>query len=201
MSSSLDQERCNGLLSQLLACLQPMEALHKNKALAISSDEDRTLQSDLQNAFGDFAHGRRIERRSTLNGNVNVGNCKGLALQHLSSCEAGASVSLDIDRRYRAKLMQTIMFKAFVRPIALFTWGTCPQIHVHIRAVTRLRRIGILPRSHGGAAQTCRCELDIVTSADALDRWAPNRHATPKRSLAAPGHILHAPPRIVSVDE
>ena len=47
MSSSLDQECRNGLLSQLLACLQPMKALHKNKALAISSDEDRTLQSDL----------------------------------------------------------------------------------------------------------------------------------------------------------
>jgi len=47
MSSSLDQECRNGLLSQFLACLQPMEALHKNKTLAISSDEDRTLQSDL----------------------------------------------------------------------------------------------------------------------------------------------------------
>jgi hypothetical protein len=96
MSSGLDQERRNGLFSQLLACIQPMQTFHKNKALAILSYEDRTLQSDLQNAFSDFTHGRRIERRSTLNGNVNVGYCECLALQHLSSCEAGASLTLDV---------------------------------------------------------------------------------------------------------
>src|SRR6516162_8965452 len=97
MSSGLDQERRNGLFSQLLACLQPMQTFHKNKALAIRSYENRALQADLQNAFGDFTHGRLIERRPTLNWNVNVGYCESLALQHLSSCEAGASLTLDVD--------------------------------------------------------------------------------------------------------
>jgi hypothetical protein len=93
------------------------------------------------------------------------------------------------------------MFKAFVRPIALLANETCPQIHVHLRAVTRLRRIGISTKSHGGAPQTRRCELDIVTLQTRSTGGAPNRHAEPKPSLRPPGRILDALPRAGSVDE
>jgi hypothetical protein len=119
MPSSLDQKRRNGLFSQLLACLQPMQTFYKNKARAILPYKNRTLQSDLQNAFGDFTHGRRIERHSTLNGNINVGYCKGLALQHLSSCAVGHPSPWMSTGDAATFSIEDIMFKAFVRPIAL----------------------------------------------------------------------------------
>src|SRR5215469_17427780 len=104
-----------------------MKAFDKNKARAILSHENRTLQSDFQNAFGNFTHGHRIERHSTLNGNINVGNCKGLTLQHLSSWTARASLTLDSAGRTVMVFMENIMFKAFVRPIAFLTHGPHPQ--------------------------------------------------------------------------
>jgi hypothetical protein len=100
MASSVHQKRYNVLFSQFLTCLQSMETFYKNKARAILSYENGTLQSDLQNAFGDFTHRRGIERHSTLNGNINVGYCKDLALQHFSPCAAARFLTFDVDRRY-----------------------------------------------------------------------------------------------------
>jgi hypothetical protein len=48
MPSSLNQKCRNGLFSQLLACLQPMETFYENKARAILPYKNRTLQSDLK---------------------------------------------------------------------------------------------------------------------------------------------------------
>jgi hypothetical protein len=161
MPSCLDQKRYNGLFSQLLACLQSMQTFHKNKAGAILSYENRTLQSDLQNALGDFTHGLWIERHSTLNGNINVGYCKGLALQHLGLCTAGDPSPWMSTGDMATTSHENIMFNAFVRTIAPLTQGTPPQVHAR-------HRTAVLAAS--GAS---RSRLSLIAARSQASRRSP----------------------------
>src|SRR5262249_23748556 len=68
----LDQISEDRLFSQLLARLQAMETLHQDKACAILANEDRGLQADLEDAFGEVVHRLGIERLSALHGHVDV---------------------------------------------------------------------------------------------------------------------------------
>jgi len=80
--SRLDKIAGNCFFAELLAGLQSMQALHQHKPITVAPHQDRDLQSNLQDAFGELVRLLGIERGATLRGHVDARNGKCLALHH-----------------------------------------------------------------------------------------------------------------------
>jgi hypothetical protein len=72
----------NSIFSQLPARFQAVQPFHQDETFAIPSHQNRYLLSDLQNALGDLLRLFRIKRCSTFGRDVDVCDCKFLALHH-----------------------------------------------------------------------------------------------------------------------
>ena len=70
------------MLRQRFGGLKPMQALDKYKARAVRPDEDRRLQTLVENAGRDLVYSLLFEGRTSLGRNVNVSDWDGLALHH-----------------------------------------------------------------------------------------------------------------------
>src|SRR5262249_15095634 len=82
MRAGLHDVPDDGFLAQLLARLQTMQPFHKDETFAVLPHQDRALQADLEDAFGDLLRLLGIERRAPFHRNVDVGDREHLALHH-----------------------------------------------------------------------------------------------------------------------
>jgi hypothetical protein len=95
MLSRIDQISEDGRFTQCLAGLETVQAFHQHETIAIATQQDRCLQADLQNAFGNLLNGLLVERRPALHRNVNIRNRERLPLHH----DAGVRVAAARDGR------------------------------------------------------------------------------------------------------
>ena len=82
MPACLDTVSEDGLLAELLARLETLEAFHQHEPAAVLPYQDGNLLAVLQNAFGKFLCLFRIERPAPLRRHVDLRDRNGFALHH-----------------------------------------------------------------------------------------------------------------------
>src|SRR5215471_9282604 len=82
MPACLDEVAENGLLAQLLAGFQSMQAFHQHQAGAVLPHQNRGLLTDLQHALGDLMRLLGVERRPPFRRHIDVCDREALALHH-----------------------------------------------------------------------------------------------------------------------
>ena len=82
MLPCIDKEGDNGLFAKRLGGLQPVQTFDEHEARAVRPDEDRRLQTLVENAGRDLVYSLLFEGRTSLGRNVNVSDWDGLALHH-----------------------------------------------------------------------------------------------------------------------
>src|SRR5712691_2771118 len=94
MPPRLHQVAADRGLAELLAGLEPVQALDQDEALAVRPHQDRGLLAVLQHALGDLAHARGVERRAALHRHVDVRDRKNLGLQHADALVSRAQCAV-----------------------------------------------------------------------------------------------------------
>jgi hypothetical protein len=79
MPTGLHQISEDRNLAELPARLEPMQALNQDKTLTVAPQQDRRLQTVLQNAFREFVDNSGIERSATRHRHVDLCHWKRLA--------------------------------------------------------------------------------------------------------------------------
>jgi Putative polyhydroxyalkanoic acid system protein (PHA_gran_rgn) len=82
MPPRLHEVSQDGLLAELPAGFQAVQAFDQHQAGAVLPNENRNLLADLQDAFGDFLRFFQIERPSPFRGHIDLGDWKSLTLHH-----------------------------------------------------------------------------------------------------------------------
>jgi hypothetical protein len=82
MLPRVDKKRDDGLFAKRLGGLQPVQTLNKYEARAVGPDQDRRLQTLVENTCRDLVYSLLFEGRTALDRNVDVGYRDNLALHH-----------------------------------------------------------------------------------------------------------------------
>jgi len=72
MVSGVHEKSKDRSLAKLLACLEPVQAFNQNKTITVAPNQDWSLLTSLQHAFGNVVYRLRIERRSAFDGHIDV---------------------------------------------------------------------------------------------------------------------------------
>src|SRR6185437_3484144 len=78
----LDAESDDRILAEGAGCFETMQPFDQNEARAVFANQNRRRLPAFQHALGDSIDTPLIERRPALQGHVDAGNRKGLALHH-----------------------------------------------------------------------------------------------------------------------
>src|SRR5690242_8988477 len=78
----INKECDDGLFTKSFGSFQPVQTLNKHKARTVRPDQDRRLQTLVENAGRDLVYSFLFEARAPLDRNVDVGDWDGLALHH-----------------------------------------------------------------------------------------------------------------------
>ena len=91
MPPRINEECGDSLFTKSFGGLQPVETLYKHEARAVSPDQDRRLQTFVENAGRDLVYSLLFEGRTTLDRNVDIGDWDGLA-PHGSTTSSSAAL-------------------------------------------------------------------------------------------------------------
>jgi hypothetical protein len=78
----IDKEGDDGLFAKRFGGLEPVQTLNKYEARAVGPDQDRRLQTLVENTCRDLVYSLLFEGRAALDRNVDVGDWDNLALHH-----------------------------------------------------------------------------------------------------------------------
>jgi hypothetical protein len=78
----IDEEGNDSLFAKSFGGFQPVQTLNKYEARAVRPDQDRRLQTLVENARRDFVYSLLFEGRTSLGRNANVSDWDRLALHH-----------------------------------------------------------------------------------------------------------------------